>query len=63
MISGALTQQEGVSARIADWAGLRGIESMKVEAACGSGAAAFRMGLSAVASGMMDTVIVAGVEK
>ena len=36
---------------------------MKVEAACGSGAAALRMGLMAVASGMHDVVLVCGVEK
>jgi len=63
MMSGTVAQQESSGALIADWSGLRGIESMKVEAACGSGAAALRMGLSAVASGMMDTVIVVGVEK
>ncbi len=63
MMSGTIAQQESASTLIADWAGLRGIESMKVEAACGSGAAALRIGLTAVASGMMDTVIVAGIEK
>ena len=48
---------------IADWIGMRGIEAMKVEAACGSGAAAFRMGLMAVASGEIDSAIVVGAEK
>ncbi len=36
---------------------------MKVEAACGSGAAALRVGIMAVASGMHDVVLVCGVEK
>jgi acetyl-CoA C-acetyltransferase len=36
---------------------------MKVEAACGSGAGAFRMGLMAVASGEIDSALVVGIEK
>ena len=63
MLSGALNKQENVSALIADWVGLRGIEASKIEAACGSGAAAFRSGLMAVASGVNDLVLVVGVEK
>jgi acetyl-CoA C-acetyltransferase len=49
MLSGELTGQEHLGALIADFAGLRGIEAFKVEAACGSGAAALRMGYVAVA--------------
>lgn len=63
MLSGELNRQENLAALIADWSGLRGIEAVKVEAACGSGAGALRMGILAVASGMLDTVVVAGVEK
>lgn len=63
MMSGILSKQESLGALIADWIGLRGIEAVKVEAACGSGAAAFRTGLMAVSSGEMDCVIVVGVEK
>lgn len=63
MMSGILSKQENLGALIADWVGLKGIEAMKVEAACGSGGAAVRQGVMAVASGLMDTVIVAGVEK
>jgi len=63
MLSGALNKQENVSALIADWVGLRGIEAAKIEAACGSGAAAFRSGVMAVASGINDLVLVVGVEK
>jgi acetyl-CoA C-acetyltransferase len=36
---------------------------VKIEAACGSGAAAFRAGLTAVASGDMESALVVGVEK
>jgi acetyl-CoA C-acetyltransferase len=63
MMSGILCKQENLGALVADWVGLRGIETMKVEAACGSGAAALRAGLMAVGSGMMDNAIVLGVEK
>lgn len=63
MLSGALTQQEHLGALIADWVGLRGTEAFKVEAACGSGGAALRAGLMGVASGMMDSAVVVGVEK
>ena len=63
MLSGELTGQEHLGALIADFAGLRGIEAFKVEAACGAGAAALRMGYVAVAGGLADIVIVVGVEK
>jgi acetyl-CoA C-acetyltransferase len=63
MLSGPLNRQENLGALIADWVGLRGVEAVKVEAACGSGAAALRAGLIAVASGAMDSALVVGVEK
>ena len=63
MLSGSLLDQEHLATLIADFCGLRGIEAAKVEAACASGAAALRVGTMAVASGMHDIVIVAGVEK
>lgn len=63
MLSGLLSKQENLGSLIADWCGLRGSEAFKVEAACGSGAAALRMGLMAIGSGQMDSVIVVGVEK
>jgi acetyl-CoA C-acetyltransferase len=55
--------QLNLGAQIADWCGLRGIEAYKVEAACGSGGAAFRAGLAAVASGQLDVALIVGVEK
>jgi acetyl-CoA C-acetyltransferase len=63
MLSGELTGQEHIGAMIADFAGLRGIEAVKVEAACGSGAAALRLGFTAIAGGLHDFVACIGVEK
>jgi acetyl-CoA C-acetyltransferase len=63
MMSGLLSHQENLGALIADWVGLRGTEAVKVEAACGSGAAALRAGLMAVAAGAMECALVVGVEK
>jgi acetyl-CoA C-acetyltransferase len=63
MLSGSLNRQENLGALIADWVGLHHIEAIKIEAACGSGGAAVRTGLMAIASGEMDCVIAVGVEK
>jgi acetyl-CoA C-acetyltransferase len=63
MLSGQVSGQEHLGALIADFVGLRGIEAMKVEAACGSGGAALRAGYMAVASGAHELVLVCGVEK
>jgi acetyl-CoA C-acetyltransferase len=63
MLSGELTGQEHLGALISDFSGLRGVEAVKIEAACGSGAAALRMGYIAVAGELADFVVVAGVEK
>ena len=37
MLSGVLSGQEHLGALVADWVGLRGVEAVKIEAACGSG--------------------------
>jgi acetyl-CoA C-acetyltransferase len=63
MLSGMLAGQENLGSLIADWTGIRGKEAYKVEAACGSGAAALRVAMMAVASGEMDCALVVGVEK
>lgn len=63
MLSGELAGQEHLGAFIADELGLEGIEAFKVEAACGSGAAAARAGYLAVASGQCNLAAVLGVEK
>ena len=63
MMSGTLSEQEHLGALIADYAGFTGVESLKVEAACASGAAAFRQAMLAVASGQKQCVAAVGVEK
>ena len=63
MLSGEIAGQEHLGALIADCVGLRGIEAVKVEAACASGAAAVRLGYIAIAGGLADVVIAVGVEK
>ncbi len=63
MMSGTLSEQEHLGALIADYAGFTGVESLKVEAACASGAAAFRQAVLAVASGQKQCVAAVGVEK
>lgn len=63
MLSGELVGQEHLGALIAEEMGMRGVEALKVEAACGAGGAAVRVGYLAVASGQFDSVAVVGVEK
>ncbi len=63
MNSDRLSQQRQLGALIADHLGLRGIEAVKLEAACGSAGSAMRQGLLAVASGAVDSVLLIGVEK
>ncbi|MFC1997691.1 thiolase domain-containing protein [Chloroflexota bacterium] len=64
MLSGMLDKQEQLGALISDWVGTtRGVEAFKIEAACGSGAAAFRIALMAVASGEIDSAVAVGIEK
>jgi acetyl-CoA C-acetyltransferase len=63
MLSGEISGQAHLGALIADFSGLRGIEAIKVEAACASAAAAFRQAYMGVASGLQDIVIALGVEK
>ena len=63
MLSGILSKQENLGGLISDWIGLPGMEALKIEAACGSGAAAFRAALMAVSSEDVDSALVVGVEK
>ncbi|MGI6374677.1 MAG: thiolase domain-containing protein [Anaerolineae bacterium] len=63
MLSGQLSLQENLGALVADHAGLRGIEAIKIEAACASAAAALRMAYLAVAGGLCDVALACGVEK
>jgi acetyl-CoA C-acetyltransferase len=63
MLAGTVSGQVHLGALVADYAGLRGVEAVRVEAACGSGGAALRLGYLAVAGGAADFVVVCGVEK
>jgi acetyl-CoA C-acetyltransferase len=63
MLSPLVSGQNQLGTFFSDWIGLWGQEAVKVEAACGSGAAALRAGLMAVASGDIDSALVVGVEK
>lgn len=58
-----LSRQSHLATLIADFAGLKGIEAVSVEAAGASGGAALRLGYMAVASGEVDVAVVVGVEK
>jgi acetyl-CoA C-acetyltransferase len=62
MMSGILNNQNNLAPLVADWSGLS-IPAIKVDAACGSGGAALRSGLMAVASGELESALVVGVEK
>ena len=63
MLAGRLSQQDHLGALVADFAGLRGIEAVTVEAADASGGAAMRQAVLAVQSGLLRTAMVVGVEK
>lgn len=63
MLSSLVSGQNQLGAFFADWIGMWHQEAVKIEAACGSGAAAFRSGLMAVASGDIESALVIGVEK
>ncbi len=63
MASGSFIGQENLGSLLADYANLGDISACKIEAACGSGGAALMQGYIAIASGLYDMVMVAGVEK
>lgn len=63
MLSGIVDHQNNLGTYIADWVGMLISEAVKIEAACASGAAAFRSALIAVASGELDSAIAVGIEK
>jgi acetyl-CoA C-acetyltransferase len=63
MMAGELSRQDHLGALVADFAGLRGIDAVTVEAAEASGAAALRQAILAVKSGMAKTALAVGVEK
>src|SRR5512147_161075 len=63
MLSPLVDGQNQLGTFFSDWIGLWHHEATKIEAACGSGAAAFRTALMAVAAGELDSALVVGVEK
>lgn len=63
MNSDRLVGQRHLGPLVADHLGMRGVEAVKLEAACGSAGSAMRQGMLAVASGELDRVLVIGVEK
>jgi len=63
MLAPVISGQSQLGALIADYAGFGWVEACVVEAAGASGGAALRQGFLAVASGMLDMVLVVGVEK
>ena len=63
MLSPMVSGQNQLGTFFGDWIGLWKQEAVKIEAACGSGAAAFRSALMAVASGDVESALVVGVEK
>ena len=62
-LASTASQQSNIGALLAQHLSLEGIEGTTVEAADASGAAAFHLGYIAVASGLVDTALVVGVEK
>lgn len=62
-LSSTVSHQTNLGSLLTDWSGNWGIEGIGVEAAGASGAAAFRLGYLAVASGFVDVAAVLGVEK
>src|SRR5512133_3440626 len=63
MLSPIVSGQNQLGAFFSDWIGLWNQESVKVEAACASGAAALRAGLMAVSAGDIESALIVGVEK
>jgi len=63
LLAPTLSHQQNLGALFVDNTGLEGIEACTTEAAGASGAAAFRLGYLAVASGFIDVAMVVGVEK
>ena len=63
MFAPNLSRQAHLGVLLADFAGLRGIEAVTVEAAGASGGAALRQAYLAVQSGLVDVAMALGVEK
>ena len=63
MTPGIFIGQEHIGALVADYVGLRGIPSTRVEGACASGGLAMQAAYNAIKSGEYDIVVAARAEK
>ncbi|HSB88475.1 MAG TPA: thiolase domain-containing protein [Anaerolineales bacterium] len=63
MLAPSLSGQAHLGALLADFAGMRGMEAVTVEAAGASGGLALRQGCLALAAGAHDVALVVGIEK
>ena len=63
MMAITANKQAQLGTMMSDWLGFHHKPGLAVEAACGSGAAAFRAALMAIASGEITSALVVGVEK
>ena len=63
MLAPALSRQSHLGSLVSDFAGLRGIEAVAVEAAGASGGMALRQAYLALLSGQMSVAVAVGVEK
>ncbi|NMB67566.1 MAG: thiolase domain-containing protein [Chloroflexi bacterium] len=63
LLASVLSHQANLGSLVVGNSGLEGIEAVTVEAAEASGAGALRVGYLAVASGLVDSALVLGVEK
>lgn len=63
MMAITANKQAQLGTMMADWLGFHHKPGLAVEAACGSGAAAFRAALIAIASGEIESALVVGAEK
>ncbi|MFN8417937.1 MAG: thiolase domain-containing protein [Anaerolineae bacterium] len=62
-LAGLMSNQNHLGALMTDFAGMRGIEGVRVEAGDASGGLALRQGMMLIASGAAEVVLVLGVEK
>src|SRR5258708_9581454 len=62
-LAGVISNQNHLGPLVADFAGMRGIDALRIEGADASGGLALHQGYMMVASGMVQTVMVLGVEK
>jgi len=62
-LGGVISNQNHLGALLTDFAGMRGVEGVRVEGADASGGLALHQGVMMIASGLAQTVMIIGVEK